>query len=234
MDCRKFKRSLDDYLQGGLDFSGRFGMERHARQCLGCGREVAEAQELGKLARSIGKVKAPPGFEEALLRRIQQERPRRWFRALDRLFVFGLEWPSLRTVAQVASVAVVAVAAVLVTSLHWGGAVAPVSSVGLPEVPQLASSPQELPVPVSNVTPRTGSGIEPVAAELAGGRIRPAGYFDSDRGFVPGVAEPADSEFIEFRIPGQGDRPVIMRLPARVQMRYAHPTEDYFIHNISH
>jgi hypothetical protein len=234
MDCRKFKRNLEDYLQGGLDFPGRFGMERHARQCLGCGREVDEAHALGNLAHSLDKVKAPAGFEEALMRRIQQERPRRKSRLLDRLFVFGFEWPSLRTVALVASVAVVAVTAVFVANQYWGGIVAPVASTETLPGSQLAVPLQSSRIPPSAVSSASEPVIEPVPASLSGRRINPAGYFDSDRGFVPGVAEPADSEFIEYRVPGSGDQPVIMRLPARVRMRFAHPTEEYFIRNISH
>ena len=46
MDCRTFNKKLEDYLEGGLDFPGRFGMERHAGHCFACGKTVADAQKL--------------------------------------------------------------------------------------------------------------------------------------------------------------------------------------------
>jgi len=46
MNCRTFHRTLEDYLEGGLDFSGRFGMERHARQCLSCGSRFTTYERL--------------------------------------------------------------------------------------------------------------------------------------------------------------------------------------------
>ena len=42
MNCRTFQKNLEDYLADGLDFAGRFGMERHARQCISCGKEMCQ------------------------------------------------------------------------------------------------------------------------------------------------------------------------------------------------
>ena len=77
MDCRNFHRNLEDYLEGGLDFPGRFGMERHAQQCISCGKTVADAQKLSQMARQLGRVGAPADFEASLLKRIQSEGVRR-------------------------------------------------------------------------------------------------------------------------------------------------------------
>jgi hypothetical protein len=59
MDCRKFHRDLEDYLEDGLDFSSRFGVERHAQQCIHCGKVLSNAQQLRRMTRQIEKVKAP-------------------------------------------------------------------------------------------------------------------------------------------------------------------------------
>ncbi len=70
MNCRTFHRTLEDYLEGGLDFSGRFGMERHARQCLSCGKEMSDAQRLHQMVSELQRVKAPSDFEASVLREI--------------------------------------------------------------------------------------------------------------------------------------------------------------------
>src|SRR5262245_36778239 len=70
MDCRDFRNDLENYLQGGLDFAGRFAIERHAEQCFVCGREKGQAEKLGRAAREIRRVPAPADFEATLLARI--------------------------------------------------------------------------------------------------------------------------------------------------------------------
>src|SRR5512138_3416970 len=102
MDCRKFRNNLEDYLQGELDFPGRFGMERHAQQCLHCGRDVAEDQKLGEMARGLSRVKAPPNFESGLLADIRARNIRRSAR-FWRYWEYGLEWVSWRSAAVGAS-----------------------------------------------------------------------------------------------------------------------------------
>ncbi len=59
MNCRTFHRTLEDYLEGGLDFSGRFGMERHARQCLSCGKEMSDAQQLRRMVSEFSALRRP-------------------------------------------------------------------------------------------------------------------------------------------------------------------------------
>src|SRR5512136_102372 len=82
MDCGTFHRNLEDYLDGGLDFPGRFGVERHAQQCLSCGKDLADAQRISRLAKELNRVKAPCEFEAQVHRRIQSRglhrRPKLW------------------------------------------------------------------------------------------------------------------------------------------------------------
>src|SRR2546422_10036868 len=82
MDCRSFQKNLEDYLEGGLDFGGRFGMERHAQQCYVCGRDIANARWLAEMARGLKPVAAPPHFESAVLARIHAKDSRSWFWSL--------------------------------------------------------------------------------------------------------------------------------------------------------
>lgn len=237
MNCRTFKRNLEDYLQGGLDFPGRFGMERHAKQCLDCGGEIVQARKLSQAARGLAGVKAPPGFEESVLRRIRQEKARRRFRAIERFRVFGFEWASGRRLALAASVALIAVAGVLFVDRFWEHPVGdPVADSGLEfRLPSAVPAGEQVPgSPPAEAAVRTGPDLQSPEAASFSARALSAGYFDSERGFVPGVAEPLDSEFIEFEVPGPGDKPVIVRLPARVRLRYSHPSEGYSIRNVSH
>src|SRR5512143_3119792 len=98
MDCRKFRNNLEDYLQGELDFPGRFGMERHAQQCLHCGQDVADAQKLGEMTRELKRVKAPPNFEATVLARIRARNVRR-SRKFWRYWEYLPEWVSWRSAA---------------------------------------------------------------------------------------------------------------------------------------
>jgi hypothetical protein len=103
MDCRKFHRILEDYLEDGLDFSGRFGMERHAQQCIGCGKVLSNAQQLRRMARQLDRVKAPGSFEADVLREIGRREARGRFFGLRRFWLYGFDPPSIRRWALVAS-----------------------------------------------------------------------------------------------------------------------------------
>src|SRR5213594_1530202 len=96
MDCRSFEKNLEDYLEGGLDFPGRFGMERHAQQCYVCGKAMASAQRLGELAKQIGEASAPVNLAASVLARIHARDSRSW---LYDFWVYRFEWPSWRALA---------------------------------------------------------------------------------------------------------------------------------------
>ena len=99
MDCRRFHRDLEDYLEDGLDFAGRFGMERHAKQCIGCGEALSNARRLRRMARQLEKVKAPANFESAVLNEIGRREISGGFLGLRRFWLYGLDMPSRRSVA---------------------------------------------------------------------------------------------------------------------------------------
>ena len=93
MNCTSFHRSLEDYLEGGLDFAGRFGMERHAQQCYLCGKSIADAQHLSESAREMRKVRAPENFEAVVIARINARHSTSWY---QRILLFGIDLSALR------------------------------------------------------------------------------------------------------------------------------------------
>ena len=92
MNCRKFCRNLEDYLDGGLDFADRFGIERHAEQCFACGKELADARALRRLMASLTRVKAPVDFEARVRREIALRKSQGIFVRARNYLVFGFEW----------------------------------------------------------------------------------------------------------------------------------------------
>lgn len=237
MDCRNFHRNLEDYLQSGLDFAGRFGMERHAEQCFGCGKVLADAQKLGRMARELKRVGAPPNFESLLLARIRAEGVRRrswnsWFYLLD--------WPSLRTVAwSVSSLALVGLGIYFL-----------IRFIGLSSQPSsgpfMAGDMKAQPLISANTGERIDSSAPKAAGELqapdSGQHVTPANFVSpqSRRRYFTEEAESglfvesADSDYVEYLVAGPGDRQFIMRLPKTIRVRYRQPSEEYFIRNVSH
>jgi len=92
MNCRNFHRNLEDYLDGGLDFTGRLGMERHAEQCYACGKELADARGLRRLTASLSRVKAPADFEANVRREIALRKSQGLFARVRSRMAFGFEW----------------------------------------------------------------------------------------------------------------------------------------------
>ena len=92
MNCRNFHRNLEDYLDGGLDFTGRFDMERHAEQCFTCGKTLADARGLRLLTASLGRVKAPADFEARVRQEIVLGKSRGISGRVRNYLTFGFEW----------------------------------------------------------------------------------------------------------------------------------------------
>jgi anti-sigma factor RsiW len=92
MDCRNFHRNLEDYIDGELDFAGRFGMERHAEQCFACGKKLADAHGLRLMTASIARVKAPADFEARLSHEIALRKSQGVFTRVRNCLAFGFEW----------------------------------------------------------------------------------------------------------------------------------------------
>ena len=242
MDCRGFRNDLEEYLQGGLDFAGRFGMERHAEQCYVCKRTLDEAGKIGDWSRSLARVQAPANFEARLLERIHAREAGGLRSLLDRIrmawdFRSGeLSW---RALAAVWVPALAVAAAVVVVWRAEPAADAPAAVV--------QDRPAPAPVrrsdaPAPPLTAASTPAVETAAADRTAGSdllrepLRAAATRPSTRpplraGRAPKL-EPADSDYLEYRVPGE--RELILRLPATIRMRYAQPSEDHFIRNVSH
>jgi hypothetical protein len=245
MDCRSFTNDLEEYLQGGLDFAGRFSMERHAAQCYVCRRSFDEADSLGRMAREIARVAAPADFEAQLLERIHARESGAARALLARArtawdFRVGeFRWWS-------AAAAAAPVLALALGVAVWRAAqpspgerlaaqpprAAPQHGVGRAA---LAAGAKDAP----SALVEASVGESEVARPKSLPQGRPAGSEPSARSTRMRLAsdrrprlEPADSGYLEYRVPG--DRDFILRLPPTIRMRYAEPSEDHFIRNVSH
>jgi hypothetical protein len=239
MNCRKFQERIEDYLQGGLDFAGRFAIERHAQQCIDCGKEMADAQKLSQMIRQLNRVKAPEDFESALLKRIGEQHIKRQRQRFWLGWAFRFEMFSWRNAAAVAG-------GLLVFSVGlslWqylanrdrnpgSPAVIAEAQKGNIGVRGNARKPMETNpgVPPGTVVPEASDGTTPM--EISS-RRRQSGF--SSEGESPHIfAEPASSDYVEYLVPVSGDRHMIMRLPKTIRMQYAPPSDEYFIRNVSH
>ncbi len=236
MDCRTFHRKLEDYLQDGLDFPARFGMERHAKQCYACEKDVTAALSLRQMARDLRRVGAPADFEASLLARIQTEKSHGHFWKLRDLWLFGFEGFSWRVASVTALVTVLLVGTV--TYLHFGTRL---------ERPPASQAMGRLTNPPAERNAGQGTtafdlpsserlGLPNPAASLGEAsafNIKRSGQISRDNWATP-VAEPADSGYVEFLVPFSGDRQLIMQLPRTIRMRYDQPSREYFIRNVSH
>ncbi len=234
MDCRTFQKHLEDYLEGGLDYSGRFGIERHSQQCFLCGKEMASALELRKKAREIRRVSAPGDFESAVLDRIQKDERHLSYKRLRWAWMYREEWPLRRAFAAgVFGFMLLAIGAVYFVRWPVPLSLDPESSVprvftqesiGL-QSGETGTGPE---FPISRVDSKTQVAFdEPALLPLFD-------TYSSDENYVLEWVEPADSEFKEYMVPGPDNRQMIMRLPETIRMRYSHPSEDYFIQYVSH
>ena len=233
MDCRTFNRKLEDYLEDGLDFPGRFGMERHAQQCFACGKTVADAQKIRRLSRSLTRVTAPENFEAAVLARIQKggfvRRRTGW---LSRLPIFWDERWAWRPVALGALiVAALGVGVALLT--QWTN-IEPDGSVRWIRKNSASPAPVQ---PALNFASGTVP-MESTDAEDGSGRARTlqsnAVLFPQESGLTIDAEPAAGTDYVEYLVPGPGDRQLIMRLPKTIRMRYGQPSEEYYIRNVSH
>ncbi len=232
MDCRTFHKNLEDYLQGGLDFPGRFSIERHATQCLGCEKDLADAQALARIAREIGRAAAPQDFEARVLRRIASRglhrRPAVWW-----LQYHWPEWISWRSMAWAAPLVALIFAGIVIWTgfdrspagsvLSGGSSLAepgfPAGIIGEPSraispLRETSDPPTDLSAPSRSVAPDPGLVVESDAPYWFAGS--------------------QDTEYMEYTIPDIGGRPIVMRLPKTIRMRHVQTSEEYFIRNVSH
>jgi hypothetical protein len=234
MDCRTFQRNLEDYLEGGLDFPARFGMERHAKQCFSCEQSVSAALTLRQMARDFQRVGAPEDFERTLLARIRAEKTHRRlerFRDWWLLNAGGFSWRS----ASVTALVTVLVAASL-TYFYFGASVQR----------RVASQPGQLTAPsaaanqANSMTIDAGSavriGLGGLESAVGGGAVLDmlrSGTLGAENWARP-FSDPSDTDFVEVPIPVSGDRQLILRLPRTIRMRYTPRSQEYFIRTVSH
>ncbi len=239
MDCGTFHKNLEDYLEGGLDFAGRFGMERHAQQCLGCGKVVGDAQKLSQMARESKQIGAPPDFETQLLRRIQMEGLTRPSWKCWRLPLYLPEWPSWRSIAASAfALALVAFSVFFMTrwtaidhSSTSASAARESAAHPLPQRDGAASGAHAASNSASMTeTSRLPGTLSPVKAPANRART----IYSTERDSRAVQTDSSVSDYVEYLVPGPGNRQYIMRLPKTIWMRYGQPSEEYFIRNVSH
>jgi hypothetical protein len=230
MDCRKFHRNLDDYLDDGLDFSGRFGMERHAQQCVCCGRVMSGAQRMRHLAHQLERVKAPANFESRLLEEIGKRKAMGRFSGFRRFWLYGFDMPSPRRLVLASSCVVVA--AIGIFSFY----------------PFLFKrvTPEPLPAVVAREPAgiNRGENLQPVmtTAVALPERRANARVPKAEKTTEPPLSEleqmvdreAAETDYVEFQVVGPDNRPVSFRWPNKFRTRYGQTPEEYFIRNVSH
>lgn len=219
-----------------MDFPGSFGIERHAQQCYSCGKEMRDAIRLGQMARALNRVKAPANFEARLLARLQDAKARRTSSQLWKLWDYVADQVSLRAVAAGAAATVLLGLGIFIL-VHPRQFRPPlfVERGDRPAAPVAAvdSNAARAPVPVN-----AGAAADGVAAQILNPRIVPIGDPKSRSSLADDWTEsfldPGDLGFLEYRVPGPGDRQLIMRLPKSIRVRYGQPSEEYFIRHVSH
>jgi hypothetical protein len=237
MDCRTYRKTFEEYLEGGLDFPGRFGMERHAKECICCGKQLLDAQKLRTMAHELRRVTAPPDFEAEVLRRIRAEGRRK------RFWSFAQDWidmPSRRVLVFSASALVLLAALGFFVSNRYLRndipATSPVASISKPETggaPQPIANPQTDAAAVKSASIAKPSGKQE-RAPLALIPRHKEGDNSALGNPVPVYAEAADQDVVGLPVPGPDSSQHIMLLPKSLRVRNETPTEDYFIRNVSH
>ncbi len=232
MDCRKFHKNLEDYLEDGLDFSGRFGMERHAQQCIGCGEELAGALRLRRMVHKLNRVKAPANFESAILSEIGKRKGHGRFAYFRRFWFYGFELQSLRRLALAGSGLAILAIGIFYLSPY-------LSRRATPEVPSTPALVAQEPAKIKrNENPQPAT--TPVATQpeqhLRGNVRDMAEMAQASNSEQEQVVEPEsnDTDYVELQIIGPDKRPVSFRLPDKSRSRDGQTAQEYFIRNVSH
>jgi hypothetical protein len=226
MNCRTFHGNLEDYLQEGLDYPGRFGMERHAQQCL---RQMVSELE---------RVKAPSNFETSVLRAIASRRTHSRFSSLQRFWFYGFEWPLWRKLALASSsIAIIGLVIFYASSREIPGPASspsPVASVpakipGNPPKTLIANTVKEKPVVNAKRLVAKPAAI-PETLKVA--ETNPLPDFPDQGDFQED--EVINTEYVEYPVIGPDNRPVPIRLPKRIRMQYGPTSQESYIRNVSH
>jgi len=219
MKCLTFQRNLEDYLQDGLDFSGRFAMERHSRQCIRCGREMAEAQRLRQAILELQRVKAPSGFESSVLNKIGLQKARRPSSGIRNLWIYGFQWLCWRNLILASSS--LAILGSVLLGLLVKTASAPLQTAAGPA--KQTGRPAGPAVPIERASPKVSAAA---AVQEVEEPEKPSGF--SEQKYLRDEGVP-DTEYVEYQMMGPDHRLLTIRLP-----RYRQTSEEYFIRNVSH
>jgi hypothetical protein len=240
MNCRTFRKNMEDYLEGGLDFPGRFGMERHAQQCICCGKEVSDAQKLRTIVRELQRVTSPPNFEAAVLSRIHAESKRNRFWNFKQYWIYGFDLPSRRLLAFGASgLAVLAGLGFFISYRFMQNSTPTATPAVVISKPVAGTMPQANTSLQSNAVPNKSA---PVAKSFRKREAAPLALiprhsedaYSAASNTTPIYAEPADQDVVGLPVPGPDSTQRIMLLPKALKVRNEPPSEEYFIRNVSH
>ena len=233
---------MEDYLAGGLDFSGRFGMERHAQKCLSCGKELSDAQRLRRMVSELQRVKAPADFEASVLREIGARKANSRFSGFRSVWMYGFEWPSLRKLALASSCLAVLFLGIFYAShrTSFNRATAPpqvasersVAPAEKKEIRNLPAAKVALPLPKKQAaeTPKFAKKVLPPAI------LKREPPLDQDLQDMRDLQDLQNVNYVEYEMPGMDNRPVPVRLPLPkvIHRQYNQMSEEYFIQNVSH
>jgi hypothetical protein len=234
MDCRAFQRNLEDYLEGGLDFPARFGMERHAKQCFSCEKSISTAFALRQMAREFQRVSAPEGFEHTLLARIRTDKTRHrfaWFRDWWLLSAGGFSW----RVASVTALVTVLVVGSL-TYFYFGASMQRRVDSQAGQLSALSGAANQgisRTIDAGSAVRIGMGGLESAIGEGGVLNLLQSGSLGAENWARP-FSDPSDTDFVEVPIPVSGDRQLILRLPRTIRMRYTPRSQEYFIRTVSH
>jgi hypothetical protein len=235
MDCRKFQKNLEDYLEDRLDFPGRFGMERHAQQCIACGKDLAGAQRLSRMVREVERVKAPSGFEASVLNEIGKRKASGRFSGFRRFWVYNFEFPAVRKLALASSVVVALATGAFYLSAHFFHRpvpeLHPAPAMAVRE-PVKAIQTQNPPVEVTAAVARP---VHLAQQNLNRPSVKEELTKAPDAEREKIVEEMMETDYVELQMIGPDNRPVTFRLPNKTRIRDAQtPDNEYFIRNVSH
>jgi hypothetical protein len=247
MNCRAFYKNLEDYLQDGLDFSSRFAIERHAQQCIRCGKDLANAIELRRMVLDLKHVKAPADFESALLNKIWLFKAHGRFSAIRRFWLYGPEWLSWnKLILASSSLAVLTLG--IVVSPHLTIRNQPISS------PIAAIKPEKVeekatPVKAAKIEPALPAPSHaavtarkslpttmpmPIEREIPRALAVSASYPVGDSDSFEDLRETA-ADSMGFIVSGRDGRPEPVRTPPKeIRIQYRPAPEEYFIQYVSH
>jgi len=251
MDCRKFRKNLENYLEDGLDFAGRFGMERHAQQCIRCGKDMADAQRIRRIVSEMVRVKAPENFEASVIGEIAKRRMKVRTAGIRRFWDYGHEGPLWRKLALASSSLAVLAIGFFALSHLTGSSQDPASTVATEESGNSYADMDAIQSPAAKavippIFEQAGSGdapaffeAPPAADSSATEVLEVAASAKEPEAIKPKLVPDWDAtevDLIEHLMTGADGRPVKMQIPMprTIYMQFNQTSEDYYIQNISH